>query len=157
MGMAFSVVMAKCTAHISKISKSHIYMRIAHALATCTHARTHTKHTHTHKTQTCWKSKYIKVYSSQTVLIRSVIIKDYLLMPYQSINAKSHDNMKIKNSSLKILSLFMLKKTSQSVCIVLIHKWKHTQRFTKDLFAEKATATRRRGSPSMWGSIPQCL
>jgi hypothetical protein len=32
----------------------------------------------------------------QTVPIRSVIIKDYLLMTDQSINAESHDTMKIK-------------------------------------------------------------
>jgi len=49
----------------------------------------------------------------QTVSIRSVIIKDYLLMPYQSINAESHDVMKIKTHQLEnFVSIYVKKHPS---------------------------------------------
>jgi hypothetical protein len=58
----------------------------------------------------------------QTVSIRSLTIKDYLLMPYQSINAESHDTMKTKTHQLENFVSIYVKQTSQSVCVVLIDK-----------------------------------
>jgi len=58
----------------------------------------------------------------QTVSIRSVIIKDYLLMPYQSINPESHDATMIQTYQFGNFVSIYVKKSSQSLCIVLINK-----------------------------------
>jgi len=43
-------------------------------------------------------------------------------MPYQSINAESHDAMKIKTHQFENFISIYVKKSSQSVCILLIDK-----------------------------------
>jgi len=48
MGMAFLVMMAKCTAHIAKVSKPHMHMRIY----VRARAHKHTQHTHSENLST---------------------------------------------------------------------------------------------------------